>query len=76
LGAARAFAVVHKMGYGDPSAYSRLRAEYDERGTRWAPIEAGLLKQPVSASGTTGSIDTVGHNFGAIDTMISKMGYF
>jgi hypothetical protein len=60
------FAVVHKMGYGDPSAYSRLWEEYDEWGARWAPIEAGLLKQPVSTSGTTRSVDTV----------ISKMGYF
>lgn len=70
------FAVVHKMGYGDPSAYSLMKAQYEEQGRAWAPIESGLLKQPVSSSGTTKSVDTVGHNFGVIDTMISKMGYF
>ncbi|WP_162924602.1 SIR2 family protein [Rubrobacter indicoceani] len=70
------FAVVHKMGYGDPSAYSQMKAEYDEQGRNWAPIESGLLKQPVSTSGTTKSVDTVGHNFDVIDAMIGKMGYF
>lgn len=69
------FAVVHKMGYGDPSTYSLMKAEYDEQGQAWAPIECGILKQPVSSSGTTRSVDTVGHNFGVIDTIIGKMVY-
>ena len=70
------FAVVHKMDRGDESAYSRLRAEYDDQGAQWWPIKGGVLKQPDPSNGTTRTIDTVGHNFGIIDSMISKMGYF
>jgi hypothetical protein len=67
------FAALHRRTYGNTSAYSRLRAEYEEQGTLWAPIRSGLLKQPVSSNKRT--IDTVGYNFESIDDMISKMSY-
>lgn len=70
------FAVVHKRGRGRDSVLSTMRQEYDERGTQWGPIEGGLLRQPVSSSGTTRSVDTVGHNFDVIDTMVGGMQYF
>ena len=52
-----------------------MRAEYDEQGREWAPIEGGLLRQPVSAHGTSRTIDTVGHNFDVIDATIGRMSY-
>ena len=70
------FAVVHKMDRGDESAYSRLRAEYEEQGAQWWPIKGGVLKQPDSSTGSMRTIDTVGYNFGIINSMISKMDYF
>jgi hypothetical protein len=69
------FAVMHKMGERGDSALSTMRAEYDEQGREWAPIEGGLLEQPVSAHGTSRTIDTVGHNFDVIDAMISRKNY-
>jgi hypothetical protein len=69
------FAVMHKGERGD-SALSSMRAEYDEQGRQWAPIESGLLRQPVSSSGTSRSIDTVGYNFDIIDAMIDRMSYY
>ncbi len=67
------FAPLHKRSHGGPSAFSRLRAEYEEQGAQWAPIRSGLLEQPVSANNRT--IDTVGYNFEIIDNMIGKMSY-
>lgn len=52
-----------------------IRAEYDEQGSQWAPIECGLLKQPVSSRATRRNIDTVGHNFDTIEAMIDGMSY-
>ena len=70
------FAVVHKESQGDRSAYSRLRQEYDDQGAKWWPIKGGVLKQPDPSNGTMRTIDTVGHNFEVIESMISKTGYF
>jgi hypothetical protein len=44
--------------------------------SQWAPIESGLLRQPVSSHSTIRTIDTVGYNFGVIDAMIGRMRYF
>jgi len=70
------FAPVHKKGYGDPSAYSRLRAQYERHGSYWAPIESGLLNQPIAAGGFDQKINTVQHNFEVIDAMIATAKYF
>ncbi len=70
------FAVVHKMEHGRGSVLNTMRREYHEQGTQWGPIKGGLLKEPVSSSSTTLSVDTVGHNFKVIDAMIRRMSYF
>jgi hypothetical protein len=70
------FAVMHKMGERGDSALSTMHAEYDEQGRKWAPIESGLLRQPVSSSGPNYSIDSVGYNFDIIDAMIGRMSYY
>jgi hypothetical protein len=53
-----------------------MHAEYDEQGRQWAPIQSGLLRQPVSSSGPSYSIESVGHNFDIIDAMIGRMSYY
>lgn len=70
------FAVLHKRARGRDSALSTLRVQYEEQGSQWAPIESGLLKQPVSSHGTSRTIDTVGHNFDIIEASIGSMRYF
>lgn len=70
------FAPVHKKNRGDLSAYSRLRAQYERQGSGWAPIESGLLNQPITAEGFDQEINTVQHNFDVIDAMIGTVKYF
>jgi SIR2-like domain len=71
------FAYLHKRVDSEESALRTLSAEYVEQGTRWAPIESGLLKQAATSDGSVEDVlQTVGRNFEVIDAMIQRKDYF
>lgn len=69
------FAYLHKRVESEESALRALRAEYDEQGVRWAPIESGLLKQPAASDDEIQSLSTVGRDFDVIEAMIERKAY-
>ena len=68
------FAAAH-VEEPDNSVFARLRAEYGETGQGWGPVSAGLLKESFSEHGTTPSVNTVGHDFGVVESMMGRVDY-
>jgi hypothetical protein len=69
------FAYLHKRVEAEESALRALRAEYDEQGVRWAPIESGLLKQPAASDDEIQFLSTVGRDFDVIEATIERKAY-
>jgi hypothetical protein len=69
------FAYLHKRVESEESALRALRAEYDEQGVRWAPIESGLLKQPAASDDEIQFLSTVSRDFDVIEAMIERKAY-
>jgi hypothetical protein len=69
------FAYLHKRVESVESPLRTLRAEYDEQGVRWAPIESGLLRQAVPSDSAEIAWDTVATNFDVIEAMIQRKAY-
>jgi len=69
------FAYLHKRVDSEESALRALRAEFDEEGARWAPIESGLLRQLAPSDDEIQYLSTVGRNFDVIEAMIQRADY-
>lgn len=69
------FAAVHSER-PEKSVFPRLRAEYGAARREWGPVSAGLLKESFSEHGTAPSVNTVGHDFDVVESMMGKVDYW